>query len=94
MLLRSGHVDLAGRAHPLIRISPDGKAQWQIPVTESLGDAGNVPEIAAAGRLLAIVTPPIPDPVDPEANLRPRCVLIDPATNTVEYSGPLTRGGA
>jgi hypothetical protein len=86
--------DYGGRPQAITRISPDGVVQWRIPVTERLMD--NVrrgpsfpPQIVAAGPYLALLTAPLPDPDDPDAPEQPRCVLIDPKTMKVVYTGPM-----
>jgi hypothetical protein len=87
--------DHGGRPQAITRISPDGVAEWRIPVTEPLTD--NVrrgpafpPQIAAAGPYLALLTAPLPDPNDPDAPEQPRCVLLDPKTMKVLYAGPIS----
>ena len=84
-----------GQLQAIVKISAQGIAEWRIPVNERLTDnlrrgPSWPPQIAAAGKYLAILTPPLPDPLDPDAPEAPRCVLIDPKTNTVQYSGPMT----
>ena len=78
----------------IVRFTPDGKAEWRIPVSEQIFQPGQnpptgPPQIAAAGSYVAILTPPMPDPLDAEAPAQPRCVLMDPKTDTVLYSGPM-----
>jgi hypothetical protein len=78
------------RATGITRIDPDGTPRWQIPVAERvcrLLDA--VGDIHAVDQYLVILTPPLPDPLAPDAPEQPRCVVFDPATNTVLYSGPM-----
>lgn len=70
------------------RLSPDGVPEWQVPIPERVGtQILGPPQLAAAGRYLAILTPPIPDPLDPDAPLAARCVLFDPWSRSVVYSG-------
>jgi hypothetical protein len=90
-----------GEVPAITRISPEGKAEWRIPVLERIGigpgrDRNWPPQIVAAGPRLAIVTPPLPDADAPEAPHAPRCVVVDPKTYRVEYTGPLAPhdGGA
>lgn len=72
------------------RLSPDGVPEWQVPIPERVGtQILGPPQLAAAGRYLAILTPPIPDPLDPDAPLAPRCVLFDPWSRSVVYSGTI-----
>jgi hypothetical protein len=86
--------DYGGRPQAITRISADGVAEWRIPVPERLMDnmrrgPSFPPQIAAAGPYLALLTAPLPDPDEPEAPERQRCVLIDPKTMAVVYSGPI-----
>ena len=72
------------------RLSPDGAPQWQVPIPERVAtQLLGAPQLAAAGKYLAILTPPLPDPLDPDAPRQSRCVLFDPHARTVAYSGPI-----
>jgi hypothetical protein len=83
-----------GSVESITRIAPDGVPQWRVPVGERVthnqrpGPAWR-PQLAAAGKYLVVLTPPLPDPLDPAAPQRPRCVVIDPAANAVVYSGAM-----
>jgi hypothetical protein len=73
----------------ITRISPHGAPQWMIPVTERVCGPSAGGDLFAAGKYLVILTPPLPDPLAPDASWQRRCVVIDPATNSVLYSGPI-----
>jgi hypothetical protein len=83
----------SARLPAITRVDPDGQPGWRIPVNERVTDNQRRgpawrPQIAAAGKYLVILTPPLPDPLAPDEPPRPRCVVLDPATNTILYSGP------
>jgi hypothetical protein len=80
-----------GRGHVMAvtRLGPDGTPQWMIPLQESIGDPSFAGEAYVAGKYLVLLTPPTRDLLDPDGPPHPRCVVLDPATNTVVYSGPI-----
>ena len=57
--------------------------------SEPMRDRNWPAQIVAVGPRLVILTPPLPDPIEPEKRLTPRCIVIDPRTYAVEYSGPI-----
>ena len=82
----------------LVRLTADGVPEWRIPVAEVVTDDYDyqervAPQLAAVGGLLAVVTAPLSDPVDPESPDVPRVVVIDPKENVVKYAGPLAPHG-
>jgi hypothetical protein len=85
--------DHGGRPQAVTRISPDGVAEWRIPVTErltaSFRGASFPPQVVAAGPYLALLTAPLADPDDPDVPELHRCVLLDPKTMKVLYTGPI-----
>jgi hypothetical protein len=73
----------------VMRISPDGEPQWQIPVSEYVSTMTFRVRVFSAGRHLVLLTPLLPDPLDPAAPRKPRCVVIEPGENRVVYSGAM-----
>jgi hypothetical protein len=77
----------------IIRLTPDGREQWRIPILEPIAPRQLFGlEIASAGPFQVLLTPPLYDrPTGPP--LAPaQCVVIDPASNTTVYGAPTPAG--
>ena len=79
----------------IVRFTPAGAPEWRIPLPGGVpkDENGTVhfapPQLVAVGELLVVILPGRSEPYGGPEAVPPRCVVFDPKTMQVKYSGDM-----